>query len=165
MGTNPKTTTAPRSAGVLIPVVKWLPAVLIAVAIVWLWVAGDLSAEPNPSVRPGVAFDGQQAEAFTPAAMAEVEMEQEEGRLEGMVSVALRPRRSLWRRIAGAGLALDRCQPKRQRKRDQQDHRRRHNPARPPTDRSRNGHKTADEHSFTDIMAQDHQRQRFSALG
>ncbi|WP_370560166.1 TIGR01620 family protein [Edwardsiella tarda] len=66
----------------------------------------DLSAEPGPTVRPGVAFDGQQAEAFTPAAMAEVESEQEDGRLEGIVSVALRPRRSLWRRIAGGGLAL-----------------------------------------------------------
>lgn len=47
MGTNPKTTTAPRSAGVLIPVVKWLPAVLIAVAIVWLWVAGDGRVRPS----------------------------------------------------------------------------------------------------------------------
>ncbi|AOP43126.1 TIGR01620 family protein [Edwardsiella piscicida] len=66
----------------------------------------SLSAEPTPPLQPSMAFDAHQAEAFTPSAPSEVEAEQEEGRLEGMVSVALRPRRSLWRRIALGGVAL-----------------------------------------------------------
>lgn len=66
----------------------------------------SLSAEPTPSLQPGMAFDAHQAEAFTPLAPSETEAEQEEGQLEGMVSMALRPRRSLWRRIAAGGVVL-----------------------------------------------------------
>lgn len=47
MGANSRTTTGPRSASFIIPVVKWLPAVLIAVAVVWLWVAGDGRVRPS----------------------------------------------------------------------------------------------------------------------
>lgn len=47
MGANPRTTTRPKSASFLSLAVKWLPAVLIAVAIVWLWVAGDGRVRPS----------------------------------------------------------------------------------------------------------------------
>lgn len=47
MGANPRTTTRPKTASFLRLVVKWLPAVLIAVAIVWLWVAGDGRVRPS----------------------------------------------------------------------------------------------------------------------
>lgn len=56
-----------------------------------------------PTLRPNVTFDEQAAQEFTPTL---AESEPEEGLAEAAVSGALRPRRSLWRRMAMAGVAL-----------------------------------------------------------
>ncbi|MFC3395457.1 YcjF family protein [Brenneria rubrifaciens] len=61
-------------------------------------------AEPQPQLRANVALDEQAAEGFAP-----VSREQEvpeEGVAEEVVSAALRPKRSLWRRMVMAGLTL-----------------------------------------------------------
>ncbi|MFP1737968.1 YcjF family protein [Lonsdalea quercina] len=56
-----------------------------------------------PTLRPNVTFDEENAHQFTPTL---TENDQEEGVAEAAVSGALRPRRSLWRRMAMAGVAL-----------------------------------------------------------
>ncbi|NKI73761.1 TIGR01620 family protein [Dickeya sp. CFBP 2040] len=54
-------------------------------------------------LRPSMAFDGNDEQHFVPTA----DVEADEGeRAEQLVSDALRPRRSVWRRMRGAGVAL-----------------------------------------------------------
>lgn len=64
-----------------------------------------LQPPQEPVLRANVAFDEQQAESFFPAA-PELQQEDEEGRAEGIVNAALKPKRSLWRKMVTAGLAL-----------------------------------------------------------
>ncbi len=64
-----------------------------------------LQPPQEPALRAGVAFDAEQAESFFPAA-PELQQEEEEGRAEGIINAALRPKRSLWRKMVTAGLAL-----------------------------------------------------------
>ncbi|PWC22369.1 TIGR01620 family protein [Brenneria roseae subsp. roseae] len=61
-------------------------------------------AEPQPQLRANVAFDEQAAERFAP--VSREEEVPEEGIAEEVVSAALRPKRSLWRRMVMAGLTL-----------------------------------------------------------
>ncbi|RAT16158.1 MULTISPECIES: YcjF family protein [Lonsdalea] len=56
-----------------------------------------------PTLRPNVTFDELAARQFTPTL---AEIEPEDGVAEAAVSGALRPRRSLWRRMAMVGVAL-----------------------------------------------------------
>lgn len=67
--------------------------------------AEPLQAPQEPVLRAGVAFDELQAAEFYPVA-AEWEQEEQEGRAEGMIIAALKPKRSLWRKMVNAGLAL-----------------------------------------------------------
>lgn len=64
-----------------------------------------LQPPQEPTLRAGMAFDQQQADNFFPAA-PELEQEEEEGRVEGIVNAALKPKRSLWRKMVTAGLTL-----------------------------------------------------------
>ena len=64
-----------------------------------------LQPPQEPALRAGVAFDAEQAESFFPAA-PELQQEEEEGRAEGIINAALKPKRSLWRKMVTAGLAL-----------------------------------------------------------
>lgn len=64
-----------------------------------------LQPPQEPVLRANVAFDEQQAESFFPAA-PELQQEDEEGRAEGIINAALKPKRSLWRKMVTAGLAL-----------------------------------------------------------
>ncbi|CQJ52758.1 membrane protein YcjF [Yersinia intermedia] len=59
----------------------------------------------EPVLKVAQAFDQQTAENFYPAA-PELDAEDEEGRVEGLVNAALKPKRSLWRKMVTAGLAL-----------------------------------------------------------
>ncbi|WP_409310886.1 TIGR01620 family protein [Pectobacterium sp. B1J-3] len=63
-----------------------------------------LPEEPQPLLRGNVAFDEQGAERFSP--VSREEEVPEEGVAEAVVSEALRPKRSLWRRMVIAGLTL-----------------------------------------------------------
>lgn len=67
--------------------------------------AEPLQPPQEPVLRAGLEFDEQQAEKFYPAA-PEMEQEEEEGRAEGIVNAALKPKRSLWRKMVNAGLML-----------------------------------------------------------
>ncbi|AHG18219.1 hypothetical protein Z042_00065 [Chania multitudinisentens RB-25] len=67
--------------------------------------AEPLQPPQEPLLRAGVAFDALQAEKFYPAA-PEWEAEQEEGRAEGIINAALKPKRSLWRKMVNAGVLL-----------------------------------------------------------
>ncbi|SUI87980.1 Uncharacterised protein [Serratia quinivorans] len=64
-----------------------------------------LEPPQEPVLRANVAFDEQQAEHFFPAA-PELQQEEEEGRAEGIINAALKPKRSLWRKMVTAGLTL-----------------------------------------------------------
>lgn len=66
--------------------------------------AQPLEPVQEPVLKAGQSFDSG-SETFFPAA-PELEEEQEEGRAEGIINAALKPKRSLWRRMVGAGLAL-----------------------------------------------------------
>lgn len=59
----------------------------------------------EPVLKAAQAFDHQAAENFYPAA-PELDAEAEDGRVEGLVNAALKPRRSLWCKMVTAGLAL-----------------------------------------------------------
>lgn len=58
----------------------------------------------EPVLRASMAFDQQQAENFYPTS-PELEQE-EEARAEGIINSALKPKRSLWRKMVNAGLLL-----------------------------------------------------------
>ena len=65
--------------------------------------AQPLEAEKREQLKAARAFNEPEAEKFIPAATGEVP---EEGQAEAVVEAALRPRRSIWRRMVTAGLAL-----------------------------------------------------------
>ncbi|MTD39611.1 TIGR01620 family protein [Erwinia sp. CPCC 100877] len=63
-------------------------------------------AEENPEpLRENRTFSEPEAEKFMPA-LNEHEIAAEEGQVEVAVEAALRPRRSLWRRMVGLGISL-----------------------------------------------------------
>lgn len=64
---------------------------------------GPLEEEANVQFKRAQTFDESQAQAFAPAIIDDVA---EEGAAEGAVEAALRPKRSLWRKMVGAGLML-----------------------------------------------------------
>ncbi|WP_114193790.1 YcjF family protein [Edaphovirga cremea] len=64
-----------------------------------------LDVPKEPILRAGQTFEPHEAENFYPVA-PEIEAEQEEGRAEGIIMRALKPRRSVWRKMVNAGLAL-----------------------------------------------------------
>ncbi|MGE4799895.1 TIGR01620 family protein [Yersinia hibernica] len=59
----------------------------------------------EPVLKAAQAFDQQVAENFYPAA-PELDAENEDGRVEGLVNAALKPKRSLWRKMVTAGGVL-----------------------------------------------------------
>lgn len=67
--------------------------------------ATSLQPAEEPTLRAGLAFDDALAEQFYPVA-PEQEQDEEEGRAEGIINAALKPRRSLWRKMVYTGLAL-----------------------------------------------------------
>ena len=62
-----------------------------------------LETEKTAHFKAAHAFDAPDAERFTPVIATELA---DEGQAEAVVEAALRPRRSLWRRLAMAGVAL-----------------------------------------------------------
>lgn len=65
-----------------------------------------LAPEPEVVLKASQQFVAQEADNFLPAEPEVLAEEQEEGRAEGIINAALKPKRSLWRRMVGAGLAL-----------------------------------------------------------
>jgi TIGR01620 family protein len=65
---------------------------------------GPLEAEKNEHFKQSQTFDGDTAEKFAPALVDEILPE--EGQAEAVVESVLRPKRSLWRKMVGAGLAI-----------------------------------------------------------
>ena len=65
---------------------------------------GPLQAEKTPPLKSARAFDRREADNFAPALL--VTGEEEEGAAEAVVESVLRPKRSLWRRMVSAGLAI-----------------------------------------------------------
>lgn len=59
----------------------------------------------EPVLKAAQAFDQHAAENFYPAD-PELDAENEEGRVEGLVNAALKPKRSLWRKMVTMGIAL-----------------------------------------------------------
>ncbi|WP_313108807.1 YcjF family protein [Atlantibacter sp.] len=66
--------------------------------------AEPLQTDPQAHFKTAQAFSELEAEQFTPALTAELEPENTQA--EAVVEAALRPKRSLWRRMVTAGLAL-----------------------------------------------------------
>ncbi|WP_312386943.1 YcjF family protein [Atlantibacter hermannii] len=66
--------------------------------------AEPLQADREEQFKRAQAFSEPEAELFTPALTPE--LEPESGQAEAVVEAALRPKRSLWRRMVSAGLAL-----------------------------------------------------------
>lgn len=66
---------------------------------------GPLQAEPAEALKSARAFAGADAEKFAPARV-DLLTEDEEGTAEAVVESVLRPKRSLWRRMVSAGLAI-----------------------------------------------------------
>ncbi len=64
-----------------------------------------IAQPPEPILRGAQNFDDRQGENFIPVA-AEIEAEEQEGQTEALLSRALKPRRSLWRKIASLGVAV-----------------------------------------------------------
>ncbi|MGC0065312.1 TIGR01620 family protein, partial [Enterobacter asburiae] len=65
---------------------------------------GTLEQDPQEAFKTAQTFSGTQADNFSPALIEEPGVE--EGPAEAVVEAALRPKRSLWRRMVTAGLAL-----------------------------------------------------------
>ena len=65
---------------------------------------GPLEVEKAQILKSARAFDGADAEKFAPARLDAPE--EEEGAAEAVVESVLRPKRSLWRKMVGAGLAI-----------------------------------------------------------
>lgn len=66
--------------------------------------AGPLDEAKDQQLKTALAFEGETAEKFAPV-MADDEPEAE-GQAEAAVDAALRPKRSLWRKMVTAGLTL-----------------------------------------------------------
>jgi putative membrane protein len=65
---------------------------------------GTLEQNPQEAFKTAQTFSGTQADNFAPALQDEPVVE--DGPAEAVVDAALRPKRSLWRRMVTAGLAL-----------------------------------------------------------
>jgi putative membrane protein len=65
---------------------------------------GPLEAEKMAALKSARAFDGAEAAKFAPARVDAPE--EDEGAAEAVVESVLRPKRSLWRRMVSAGLAI-----------------------------------------------------------
>ena len=65
---------------------------------------GPLEIDQNPKFRAQQTFDENQAQNFAPATLDEAQ--EEEGQVEAVMDAALRPKRSLWRKMVMGGLAL-----------------------------------------------------------
>lgn len=65
--------------------------------------AGPLDAETDAQFKGAQTFDAQQAEKFSPLVIDDLPTD---GQAEAVVESALRPKRSLWRKMVSAGLAL-----------------------------------------------------------
>ncbi len=65
---------------------------------------GPLEVDQNPKFRAQQTFDENQAQNFAPATLDEAP--EEEGQVEAVMDAALRPKRSLWRKMVMGGLAL-----------------------------------------------------------
>ena len=65
---------------------------------------GPLDVDQNPEFRAQQTFDENQAQNFAPATLDEAQ--EEEGQVEAVMDAALRPKRSLWRKMVMGGLAL-----------------------------------------------------------
>lgn len=66
--------------------------------------AGPLDVEQNPAFKAQQTFSETQAQSFSPATIDEPL--EEEGQAEAVIDAALRPKRSLWRKMVMGGLAL-----------------------------------------------------------
>eukprot|EP01084_Bolivina_argentea_P150609 263004_1 len=64
---------------------------------------GPLEVDQNPKFRAQQTFDENQAQNFAPATLDEAQ--EEEGQVEAVMDAALRPKRSLWRKMVMGGLA------------------------------------------------------------
>ncbi|GKX61664.1 UPF0283 membrane protein [Pragia fontium] len=64
-----------------------------------------LIQEQEPVLRSNLQFNQEESEHFYPSA-PELEEEQEEGQAEGIIISALKPKRSLWRKMVTFGLGL-----------------------------------------------------------
>jgi len=58
---------------------------------------GPLEVDQNPKFRAQQTFDENQAQNFAPATLDEAQ--EEEGQVEAVMDAALRPKRSLWRKM------------------------------------------------------------------
>lgn len=67
--------------------------------------AQPLEVEKDPVYKSAHAFSEPEAEKFTPA-LATLDEVEEESQAEAVVEAALRPKRSIWRRMVMAGLEL-----------------------------------------------------------
>ncbi|MEL4013577.1 TIGR01620 family protein [Dryocola clanedunensis] len=67
--------------------------------------AQPLEVEKDPVYKSAHAFSEPEAEKFTPA-LATLDEVEEESQAEAVVEAALRPKRSIWRRMVMAGLGL-----------------------------------------------------------
>ena len=65
---------------------------------------GPLEVDQNPKFKAQQTFDENQAQNFAPATLDEAP--EEEGQVEAVMDAALRPKRSLWRKMVIGGLAL-----------------------------------------------------------
>ncbi|HCB3012591.1 TPA: TIGR01620 family protein, partial [Klebsiella aerogenes] len=65
---------------------------------------GPLETEKSQTLKSARAFDAADAQTFSP--MLPEMVAEEEGAAEAVVESVLRPKRSLWRRMVSAGLAI-----------------------------------------------------------
>lgn len=65
---------------------------------------GPLEVDQNPKFRAQQTFDESQAQNFAPATLDAAQ--EEEGQVEAVMDAALRPKRSLWRKMVMGGLTL-----------------------------------------------------------
>ncbi|HGI7052634.1 TPA: TIGR01620 family protein, partial [Klebsiella aerogenes] len=65
---------------------------------------GPLETEKSQTLKSARAFDAVDAQTFSP--MLPEMVAEEEGAAEAVVESVLRPKRSLWRRMVSAGLAI-----------------------------------------------------------
>ncbi|NIG77603.1 TIGR01620 family protein [Klebsiella sp. Ap-873] len=68
--------------------------------------AQPLEAEKEQDWKAAHAFSEPEAQKFTPVTTSVETLADEEGQAEAVIEAALRPKRSLWRRMVTAGLAL-----------------------------------------------------------
>lgn len=66
--------------------------------------SGPLDVDQRPAFKAQQMFDDTQAQTFSPAQLDEPLAD--EGQAEAVIDAALRPKRSLWRKMVMSGLAL-----------------------------------------------------------